>query len=79
MFNRRNKMKRISVIHLIYTFYFTESPSVPMIYDSEMSILNGETAPYDEGSGLTLICEVSGGMCQFFPIQTGIFLLKFSL
>ncbi|XP_065563409.1 neural cell adhesion molecule 2-like [Artemia franciscana] len=47
--------------HLRHKLKVIESPSVPMIYDSEMSIVNGETAPYDEGSGLTLICEVSGG------------------
>ena len=37
-----------------------ELPKVPVIYDTSRR-LNSIARPYEEGSDLTLVCEVAGG------------------
>lgn len=45
-----------------YIFFLLVPPSDPIIMDEHGQHLYDVIGPYDEGSNLTFICEVDGGM-----------------
>lgn len=46
---------------IILSFYYTELPSKPVIFDEYGKEISGIAGPYNEGGDFKLICSVNGG------------------